>query len=124
MIYTEDRIDVRDLWLAIARKLALPKPDIYVVDQNINIEEILATKNDYQRILLYDVDKLSIDSVNKILNSNFQTTSVSFLGIQNPKSPIQPHIADLFSMAFLYNPEHHLTEIMDTLAITRQAEES
>ena len=60
LLFTEDRVDVRDIWLVIARKLQLSKPDIYVVDENIKIDEILSTKNEYQRVMLYDVEKLPV----------------------------------------------------------------
>ena len=101
IIYTENRVDVRDVWLTIARKLQIKKPNIYVVDAETNIEEILSTKTEYQRTMLYDIHKISNSALNKLLNT--VDTSVSFLAIQNPHEKLSPHITDLFSMSFLYS---------------------
>ena len=124
ILFTEDRIDVRDIWLAIARKLQLPKPDIYVVDENIKIEEILSIKSEYQRVMLYDVEKLPVESVNKILNVGLQSSNVSFIAIQNPKNTLKPYISDLFSMAFFYHSQQQVTELMDTISLNKQVEEN
>ena len=124
LIYTEDRVDARDIWLSIARRLQLPRPDLYVVDDKMDIDAILKTASEYQRVMLYDVEKLSASSVNKILNSNLQSSNVSFIAIQDPRQPLQPFVADLFPIAFAYRPQEPVVRLMETMAQTRSSESS
>ena len=53
----------------MSRKLQIKKPNIYVIDSQTNITDILATKSEYQRVLLYDVHKFSNNALNQLLNT-------------------------------------------------------
>lgn len=37
LILTEDRVDVKDVWIEISKSLELKKPEIYVADEKMDI---------------------------------------------------------------------------------------
>lgn len=41
VIYTEDRVDARDIWLSISRALDQKKPHIYVTDEQLDMQHLL-----------------------------------------------------------------------------------
>jgi hypothetical protein len=61
--------------------------------------------------MLYDVHKLSVDNINKMLNSQSQ---VSILGIESNAITVGTHISDLFSMMIIYEQEQHAAHLVDT----------
>lgn len=94
----------------MSRKLQIKKPNIYVIDHQTNITEILSTKSEYQRVLLYDVHQFSTNALNQLLNTT--DNEVSFVAIQNPKDKISPHVSDLFALSFIYNQEDQNYEVV------------
>jgi hypothetical protein len=69
LIYSNRRVEIKEVWNAVNKQLGEKVGNIYIVDQLTKIEDILANQSDYKRALIYDLTEISNSAINYLLNN-------------------------------------------------------
>ena len=79
---------------------------ILVIDENTDIRELLDLKGE-RRVLLFDLGKVSTQSLNQLLNHSL--TDFTILAIEDESRPLRPELSDIFPIVFRDEEDEEIT---------------
>jgi hypothetical protein len=77
LIYSNRRVEIKEVWNAVNRRLGEKVGNIYIVDQLTKIEDVLANQSAYKRVLLYDLTEIANAGLNYLLNNTQETPTLT-----------------------------------------------
>lgn len=77
LVYSNHRVEIKEVWNSVNKRLGEKVGNIYIVDQLTKIEEVLANQSAFKRILLYDLTEISNTGLNYLLNNQQDTLTLT-----------------------------------------------